>query len=266
MTTSGLVLASLVLLGANGAQKPDPTERMCKHVLTQLVDAPSIELFGDESRPSRASSDDDEDAPTRCKPAQVRKLLRAMDETSSTTARSTGSTASGRAIMAMDGPEGSGRFWQVAIAHRTPDGSVRSMCMTTSTSGYPETLGRAKKKIDDGGLPTLRDLDGDGSAEVIMWRSLHPEGAGLAARGPCAARKAVVVPQVYAFEGDRLVLRPRSAAKLLGSLAEVYDELVSLERKSCVRPDGQLHRVFEGVSRALRAAAAGGDCSTPSSP
>ncbi len=83
-----------------------------------------------------------------------------------------------------DGPAGSGRFWSVSvgIADGPAPTPVRGICTSTSTVGW-----RTLRQYSGGALPWLKDLDGDGDDEFILWVSfpLHEfasmSGYGLTA-------------------------------------------------------------------------------------
>lgn len=113
----------------------------------------------------------------------------------------------------VDGPEGSGRHWQVTIGlgGRRDAKPIRGICLTTSTVGW-RTLQRYQK----GALPWMDDLDGDGKAELIAWSSfpLH-EGASLAEYG--------LMAWVYRLASkDSLVVDWDLSRRMARSLAAEY--------------------------------------------
>jgi hypothetical protein len=73
-----------------------------------------------------------------------------------------------------DGPEGSGRFWTVTVGVSAGHllKPTRGICLSASTLGW-----RTLERYSKGPLPWLDDVDGDGSAEFLLWDSfpLHDE-------------------------------------------------------------------------------------------
>ncbi len=67
-----------------------------------------------------------------------------------------------------DGPAGSGRFWTVVIGVSDQNKSTpeRGICLSTWTVGW-----RTLQRYSKGALPWLKDIDGDGIAEVLLWDS-----------------------------------------------------------------------------------------------
>ncbi|MGV8073257.1 MAG: hypothetical protein AB2L11_01655 [Syntrophobacteraceae bacterium] len=113
----------------------------------------------------------------------------------------------------VDGPTGSGRYWDVTIgvAGRRDLKPVRGICFTTSTAGW-RTLQRYKKDP----LPWMDDLDSDGRAELIVWSSfpLHDD-ASLAEYG--------LMGWVYRFAAkNSLVIDWNLSRRLARSIAEEY--------------------------------------------
>ncbi len=82
------------------------------------------------------------------------------------------------------GPSGSGRYWEVAIAiaKRQEKNPRKGVCLSTSTVGW-RTLGTFKNSP----LPWIDDPDGDGKSELIIWegfpldRDQSAAGFGLTA-------------------------------------------------------------------------------------
>lgn len=113
----------------------------------------------------------------------------------------------------VDGPEGSGRYWQVIIGlgERRDAKPIRGICLTTSTMGW-RTLLRYQK----GALPWMHDLDGDGKAEVILWNSFPLyQGASPAEYG--------LVAWVYRLASkDSLVVDWDLSRRMARSLAAEY--------------------------------------------
>jgi hypothetical protein len=87
-------------------------------------------------------------------------------------------------MVSTDGPEGSGRYWTVAIgvAGSGEVAPARGVCVRTSTIGW-----RSLQHFEGRALPWLEDVDGDGSAEAILWESFGlddepiPPAVGLVA-------------------------------------------------------------------------------------
>jgi len=67
-----------------------------------------------------------------------------------------------------DGPNGSGRYWNVTVGvgGSRDSNPIRGVCFTTSTVGW-----RTLQHFKDGPLPWLEDLDHDGKGEFILWDS-----------------------------------------------------------------------------------------------
>jgi hypothetical protein len=71
-------------------------------------------------------------------------------------------------MVSTQGPEGSGRYWTIAIGvasqgEASPAGPV---CVETSTIGW-----RSLQNFEGRALPWLEDVNGDGRAEVVLWES-----------------------------------------------------------------------------------------------
>lgn len=112
-----------------------------------------------------------------------------------------------------DGPEGSGRFWTVAVAVSEDNQSnpIRGVCITTSTVGW-----RTLRRYSKGPLPWLDDVDDDGRAEFILWDSfpLHDEAS--------MADYALVAWVYRLVSADSLVIDWDFSRGLAGSLANEY--------------------------------------------
>ncbi|MCP3926151.1 MAG: hypothetical protein GY714_26600 [Desulfobacterales bacterium] len=113
----------------------------------------------------------------------------------------------------LEGPSGSGRFWNVTIgiADKNKSKPDRTICLITSTVGW-----RTLQGYNDIPLPWLDDLDGDGKAEFIVWDSfpLH-EYASMASYG--------LVAWVYRLESNRtLVINWDLSRRMALSIAEEY--------------------------------------------
>jgi hypothetical protein len=112
-----------------------------------------------------------------------------------------------------DGPAGSGRFWKVTVgvARKPSSKPIRGVCVSTSTVGW-----RVLQRYSKGALPWLDDVDGDGSAEFILWDSfpLHDE-ASMAEYALVAWVYRLVAP-------DSLVIDWNLSRGLARSLAKEY--------------------------------------------
>ncbi len=113
----------------------------------------------------------------------------------------------------LEGPAGSGRFWNVTIgiAGKNKSKPDRTICLITSTVGWRTLQGY--KNIP---LPWLDDIDGDGKAEFIMWDSfpLH-EYASMASYG--------LVSWVYRLDSNNsLVIDWGLSRRMALSIAEEY--------------------------------------------
>ncbi len=111
------------------------------------------------------------------------------------------------------GPEGSGRYWTVAIgtAKKGQQRPVRGVSLETSTVGW-RTLLEFKRSP----LPWIEDVDADGKAEFILWSSFPlREEASMAELG--------LVAWVYRpVSVDRLIIDWELSRKMAGELAESY--------------------------------------------
>jgi hypothetical protein len=125
-----------------------------------------------------------------------------------------GDSAMGMALFAhADGPEGSGRFWDVTLGVATKQSLVpiRGVCVSTSTVGW-----RTLQRYSRGALPWLDDVDDDGSAEFIIWDSfpLH---------GEASMAEYALVAWVYRLASqDSLVIDWDLSRVLARSLAKEY--------------------------------------------
>lgn len=72
-----------------------------------------------------------------------------------------------------DGPEGSGRYWTIAVGLARTGAAQphRGICFMTSTAGWP-----ILQSFREGPLPWLEDLDTDGKPEAIVWLSFYLTG------------------------------------------------------------------------------------------
>jgi len=126
---------------------------------------------------------------------------------------SPGRPGTGDLSVHVDGPEGSGRFWNIIVGvpkqqQSRPD---RGICITTSTLGW-----RTLQRYSKGGLPWLDDVNNDGRAELILWDSfpLHDD-AFMAEYG--------LVAWVYRQDSARsLVVDLELSRELARSLAKEY--------------------------------------------
>jgi hypothetical protein len=116
-----------------------------------------------------------------------------------------------------DGPEGSGRFWNVIVGvadskHSKP---YRGVCLSTSTVGWC-TLQQYSK----GALSWLDDVDHDGNAEFILWDSfpLH-EDASIVEYGLVAWTYRLVSNDSLVIDWDLSRILARSLTK------EYYSQL-----------------------------------------
>lgn len=110
------------------------------------------------------------------------------------------------------GPEGSGRYWNVTVGIGTKQNRkpTRGVCLTTSTVGW-RTLQQYKK-----GLQWLDDLDGDGSAEFVVWDSfpLHDD---------VSLAEYAIVAWAYRFVSQNsLVIDWSLSRRLAQSIAKEY--------------------------------------------
>jgi len=71
-------------------------------------------------------------------------------------------------LVSTEGPEGSGRYWTIAIgvASQGEVSPATTVCVTTSTIGW-----RSLRNFEGRALPWLDDVNGDGRAEAILWES-----------------------------------------------------------------------------------------------
>jgi hypothetical protein len=67
-----------------------------------------------------------------------------------------------------DGPEGSGRFWNVTVGFSTNDQTKpqRGFCFVTSTVGW-----RTLRSFNQTPLQWMNDENGDGKPELVIWES-----------------------------------------------------------------------------------------------
>jgi hypothetical protein len=118
------------------------------------------------------------------------------------------------AALVVDGPVGSGRYSALGLA--IADGAtIRFVCVTASTVGWRHLHEVASALAP---LPWLADLDGDGSAEMVVWGRL-PFGHSEVENG--------LVPAVYSLERDRLIRRDRAGASVARRVADAYRVLQS---------------------------------------
>jgi hypothetical protein len=119
-----------------------------------------------------------------------------------------------RAVLRIDGPNGSGHFFWLGLAvdGRTP----RFACMQASTVAW-RLLHPVARKISP--LPWLADVDGDRSAELVAWQRL-PWGQSEVENG--------LAPTVYQLDGDTLVRRDAVGGGLAARVAAAYRELAGM--------------------------------------
>lgn len=118
-----------------------------------------------------------------------------------------------RAGLLVDGPAGSGRFYNLGLVVDGP----RPMyaCMMASTVAWRHLVEVADRLAP---LPWLDDLDGDGDAELITWHRL-PWGS--------SEFENALVPVVYVRAGDQLVRRDDRARALAARVADAYRALAT---------------------------------------
>jgi len=109
------------------------------------------------------------------------------------------------AAAAVDGPDGSGRFWSGALVVE----KAATVCFSSSTVAW-----RWAHDLVPAPLPWFKDLRGDGESELIVWNSVP---VLLAEPMPAA-----LVPAIFRWDGKRLVAAPKAGRKLYPQLAEAY--------------------------------------------
>jgi hypothetical protein len=69
--------------------------------------------------------------------------------------------------------EGSGRYWTIGIGKKSSvsDTLISGVYFNTTTIGY-----RTMQKFIDGALPWVKDFNGDGKNEIIIWSSFMAFG------------------------------------------------------------------------------------------
>lgn len=118
-----------------------------------------------------------------------------------------------RATLQIDGPAGSGRFYNLGLVVDGP----RPMyaCVMASTVAWRHLVEVADRLAP---LPWLADLDGDGDAELITWHRLPWGGSEFAN---------ALVPVVYVRAGDVLVRRDDRGRALATRVADAYRALAA---------------------------------------
>ncbi len=110
-----------------------------------------------------------------------------------------------------DGPDGSGRYWQVTvgIAGKQEQKPTRGFCIMTSTVGW-RTLQRFKK------LPWIDDRDSDGRPELVLWDSFP-------LRDEASAAEYALVAWVYELDSkETLVIDWDLSRKFALEVARAY--------------------------------------------
>ena len=105
-----------------------------------------------------------------------------------------------KAFLNVRGPEGSGRYWVVAVGFGPEQriAPVRGFCLSTSTVGW-RTLARYDRP-----LAWLEDLDDDGESELVIWGSFPlTEDASLAEYGLVAWVYRVVPDGVFKMDWNQ---------------------------------------------------------------
>ncbi len=125
----------------------------------------------------------------------------------------TGRMAGDRAALLVDGPAGSGRFYNVGLVIAGP--RPRFACLMASTVAWRHLVEVADRLAP---LPWLDDLDGDGDAELITWHRLPWGGSEF---------ENALVPVVYVRVADQLVRRDDRGRALAARVADAYRALAT---------------------------------------
>jgi hypothetical protein len=126
-----------------------------------------------------------------------------------------------------DGPNGSGRYWNVTIGVGSNENSEpdRGVCLITSTVGW-RTLQRYKGIA----LPWLDDLDGDGRAELIIWDSF-----GLREEPQSMAEFAIIGWVYRLVSNNLLAIDWKLSRSLARSIAVEYRSTSDIKDPSLVQ-------------------------------
>ncbi len=125
----------------------------------------------------------------------------------------TGRMGGDPAALLVDGPAGSGRFYNLGLVV----GGARPLyaCAMASTVAWRHLVEVADRLAP---LPWLDDLDGDGDAELITWHRLPWGGSEF---------ENALVPVVYVRAGDQLVRRDDRGRALAARVADAYRALAT---------------------------------------
>jgi hypothetical protein len=116
------------------------------------------------------------------------------------------------AVLRLEGPQGEDRFFNLELLLGGPaPASAHRACAIGTTVGWRLLADVADHALAP--LPWLSDVDGDGSAELVVWDRL--------AWGDSMIESALL-PIVYVLDGDVLVRRDDRAKKLFARVAATY--------------------------------------------
>ena len=150
------------------------------------------------------------------------------------------SAGDGDLVVYADGPEGSGRFWEVTVGLAPAHGlwPDRGFCFMATTLGW-----RSLQSYERTPLEWLRRADRDGVPELVIWDSFQ---AGDSESPPDSA----IVAWAYRLSGDSLVFNLESTKQLAEDLAGSY-------RTSLPNEHAYLREVRDKAVRHLTALASG---------
>lgn len=230
-----MLAASLVAgrASADLATSGDARGYACAATLAALqseVDRAAMSPIPLGEPPRRAPGEDD--AGERCE--HFDKALRAFDEPQSPASES-GTLGGRRAAIWLDGPQGSGHYWDLVIAI-VLDGRRVGACWITTTTG-------------------ARNIGTDGMRRFDVWRRFAGDRLHVWSNVGVGASlvESLLVPLVYRLTNGALVLDGATTRAEIGRFGRAYDALARA-------PADDFRALHRAAAAAYRAFAAGARC------
>jgi len=119
-------------------------------------------------------------------------------------------------MLVLDGPGGSGRYWNnaVGVVNKNDSAPARGICFEASTIGW-----RSLQDFENKGLPWVEDLNGDGDPELVVWDSFSLNDDEDAPDGPYMGLMAWVY---RTGDGEKFELDWEMSRKFAARIAAEY--------------------------------------------
>lgn len=144
-------------------------------------------------------------------------------------------TVSGRQVAVQrDGPGGSGRYWEVAVAVKSGKRTIGA-CLITTTLGWRNVARYGNQFI------SWKALGGKGETARLVIMQSPP------ARGDATNSEFLLIPEVYRLDGDRLVVDRDATRNEAARYAGAYERLSQIRDN----PFAKLHDAAAAAYRAF---------------